>query len=55
VPPEHDDPLGTETSSGDHAAQTHGAVTDHGYRRPDADARSQGGMVTGRHHIRECQ
>ena len=46
-----DDLLGAETFGGDHATQTDGAVADDRDAMPSCDARDDGSMVTGAHHV----
>jgi len=51
VAAEQEDPLGTESLRGDHAAQPDGAVADHSDRLAGADIGREGRVVAGAHHI----
>ena len=52
---EHDDLLGAEPAGGDHAAQTHGAVTDDRDHLARAALCGERGMVARAHHVRQRQ
>jgi len=53
--PEEDDLFGPKPTRRDHAAQADGAIADDGRRLARPDIRADGRMVTGCHHVRECQ
>jgi hypothetical protein len=43
----------TQSSSGDHATETNGAVSDYGCFGARVNSRSDGGVITGSHHVGE--
>jgi hypothetical protein len=55
VAAEHDDLLGTETTGGDDAAETHRAITHNGGHFSRSNIRPQRRMMTGAHHVGERQ
>jgi len=46
-----DDPLGAESAGREHAAEADCAVADHDHGRTRLDARIDGRVVTGSHHV----
>jgi hypothetical protein len=53
--PEKNDPFGAAASGGNHTAQANGAIANHGRRLAWSDSGRNGGVMPGRHHVRQSE